>query len=93
MLAGFEGAPNLNVTDMAQCFTRKTPGGSVYDGLFPDRWQNLGEFHRIVREVCYTVIGQFTEMSRNARNIRFPTGVSGQNERQLLVVKTGDMQL
>ena len=31
--------------------TRKTPGGFVYDGLFPDRWQNLGEFHRIVRTV------------------------------------------
>ena len=29
----------------------KTPGGFVYDGLFPDRWQNLGEFHRTVRTV------------------------------------------
>ena len=25
--------------------------GAAYDGLFPDRWQNLGEFHRIVRTV------------------------------------------
>ena len=44
-------------------------------------------------EVYYTVIGQFTEMSRNARNIRFPTSVSSQNERHLLVVKTGGTQL
>ena len=43
--------------------------------------------------VYYTVIGQFAEMPRNPRNIRFATGVSGENERQLLVGKTGNLQL
>ena len=46
--AGSAGQADYTLT---ASFTRKTPGGFVYDGLFPGRWQNLGELHRIVRTV------------------------------------------
>eukprot|EP01045_Picozoa_sp_COSAG04_P009680 COSAG04_NODE_568_length_12543_cov_31.893282_6_plen_145_part_00 len=43
--------------------------------------------------VYYFLIRQFTEMPRNTRNILFSTGAPGQNERQLLAAKIGNMQL
>ena len=41
----------------------------------------------------YALIRQFTQMTRNTRNILFSTCAPGQNERQLLAAKIGNMQL